>query len=219
MAPRFRVESAASARECGAGGARVRQGGGMGNTLTRVVVLHGYTAHPGKHWFGWLAAELAPHGITVEVPALPGTEHPEARAWTDAALAAIGTLDEHTAVVGHSLGTVTAIRALGRAFEGQPDARLGALALVASFVDPVPIYPELDPFTVGLPQLPALAERIDRRLVIRSDDDPEVPIELTVPVVARLAAEERVVAGAAHFCEAQGVTTLPVLRDWLVADA
>src|SRR5690606_4159780 len=97
MAPRFRVESAASARECGAGGARVRQGGGMGNTLTRVVVRHGYTAHPGKHWFGWLAAELAPHGITVEVPALPGTEHPEARAWTDAALAAIGTLDEHTA--------------------------------------------------------------------------------------------------------------------------
>ena len=77
-------------------------------------------------------------------------------------------------MVGHSLGTITAIRALGRVFAEQPDARLGSLALVASFVDPVAIYPELDPFTVGLPELPALAARIDRRLVLRSDFDPEV---------------------------------------------
>jgi predicted alpha/beta hydrolase family esterase len=188
-------------------------------SLRRVVVLHGYTAHPGKHWFGWLRDELAPHGIRVEVPALPDTEHPEAGAWTDAAIAAIGRVDSATAVVGHSLGTVTAVRALGRAFAEQPEARLGALALVASFVDPVPIYPELDPFTVGLPSLPALAARIDRRLVIRSDDDPEVPIALSAPIVAGLAAEELVVAGAAHFCDRQGVTTLPVLRDWLTAGA
>lgn len=183
--------------------------------LTRVVILHGYTAHPGKHWFGWLADQLAPLGVVTEVPALPDTEHPEAGAWTDAAVAAIGRVDAETAVVGHSLGTITAIRALGRVFAEQPDARLGALALVASFVDPVPIYPELDPFTVGLPDLGALASRIDRRLVLRSDVDPEVPIELTAPVAAGLAAELEVVPGAAHFCESQGVTTLPVLADWL----
>lgn len=183
--------------------------------LRRLVILHGYTAHPGKHWFGWLRDELAPLGVVTEVPALPDTDHPDVTAWTDAAVAAIGTVDADTAVVGHSLGTITAVRALGRVFAEQPDAHLGALALVASFVDPVPIYPELDPFTRGLPELVALAARIDRRLVIRSDDDPEVPIELTAPVASGLAAELRVVPGAAHFCESQGVTTLPALADWL----
>ncbi|QEO09130.1 RBBP9/YdeN family alpha/beta hydrolase [Protaetiibacter larvae] len=183
--------------------------------LRRVVILHGYTAHPGKHWFGWLREQLAPLGVVTEVPALPDTEHPDAAAWTDAAVAAIGRIDAHTAVVGHSLGTITAIRALGRVVAEQPDARLGALALVASFVDPVPIYPELDPFTRGLPSLPGLAARIDRRLVLRSDDDPEVPIALTPPVAAGLDAELVVVPGAAHFCESQGVTTLPPLAAWL----
>ncbi len=184
-------------------------------TLRRVVVLHGYTAHPGKHWFGWLREQLAPAGVVTEIPALPDTDHPDATAWTDAAAAAIGRLDRETAVVGHSLGTITAIRALGRLLAEQPDARLGALALVAPFVDPVPIYPELDPFTVGVPELPPLAARIDRRLVIRSDADPEVPIELARPVVAGLAAEEVVVPGAAHFCESEGVTTLPELAERL----
>ncbi|TPX04789.1 serine hydrolase family protein, partial [Schumannella luteola] len=179
-------------------------------SLHRVVVLHGYTAHPGKHWFGWLRDELAPRGVAVEVPALPDTDDPRADAWTDAAVAAIGRVDAGTAVVGHSLGTITAIRAVGRAFADQPDARLGSLALVASFVDPVPIYPELDPFTVGLPALDALAARIDRRLVVRSDDDPEVPIALTAPVAGGLDAELTVVPGAGHFCESDGVTALPV---------
>jgi len=183
--------------------------------LRRVVILHGYTAHPGKHWFGWLREQLAPLGVTTEVPALPDTDNPQAGAWTDAAVAAIGRVDAHTAVIGHSLGTITAVRALGRVFAEQPDARLGSLALVAPFVDPVPIYPELDPFAVGLPGLPTLAARIDRRLVIRSDFDPEVPIELAPAVVAGLQADEQVVPGAAHFCESQGVTTLPALADWL----
>lgn len=183
--------------------------------LRRVVILHGYTAHPGKHWFGWLRDQLAPLGVTTEVPALPDTDNPRADAWTAAAVAAIGRVDADTAVVGHSLGTITAIRALGRVFDEQPDARLGSLALVASFVDPVSVYPELDPFTVDLPELPALAARIDRRLVLRSDFDPEVPIELTAPVAEGLAADLDVVPGAAHFCESQGVTTLPVLADWL----
>lgn len=186
-------------------------------SLRRVVILHGYTAHPGKHWFGWLREQLAPLGVTTEVPALPDTDNPQAAAWTDAAVAAIGAVDPGTAVVGHSLGTITAIRALGRVFAEQPDARLGSLALVASFVDPVPIYPELDPFTVGLPDLSALAARIDRRLVLRSDLDPEVPIELTPRVVEGLDAELAIVPGAGHFCESDGVTTLPPLADWLKA--
>lgn len=29
----------------------------------RVVVLHGYQASPGAHWFGWLADDLRADGV------------------------------------------------------------------------------------------------------------------------------------------------------------
>ena len=186
-------------------------------SIDRVVILHGYSAHPGKHWFGWLAEQLAPHGIVTEVPALPDTENPRPQAWTDAALAAIGTPTPATVVIGHSLGTITAIRALGRAFAEHPDARLGALALVAPFVDPVPGLPELDPFAHGVPELAPLASRIDRRLVMHSDADEVVPIVLSAPVASGLAADVIEVAGGAHFCEQDGWVTLPALAEWLMA--
>ncbi|TXK19945.1 serine hydrolase family protein [Homoserinibacter sp. GY 40078] len=183
--------------------------------IRRLVILHGYTASPASHWFGWLGDELAADGVVTSVPALPDSDAPDAEAWTAAAADAIGDVDGGTAVVGHSLGTITAIRALGRVFADRPDARLGALALVASFVEPVPIYPELDPFARGVPALGSLAARIDRRLVMRSDADPEVPIELTEPVVRGLDAELQVVPGAGHFMGSEGVVTLEPLRDWL----
>ena len=31
--------------------------------LRRLVVAHGYTAHPQKHWFPWLKAQLEPLGV------------------------------------------------------------------------------------------------------------------------------------------------------------
>ncbi|WP_167050665.1 alpha/beta fold hydrolase [Salinibacterium sp. ZJ77] len=187
-------------------------------SIRRVIILHGYTAHPGKHWFGWLAEQLAPHGIETHIPALPDTDSPDAAAWTDAALAAIGTPASDTVVIGHSLGTITAIRALGRAFAADEDARLGGLVVVAPFVDPVPGLSELDPFADDVPELAPLAGRIDRRLAIHSDHDSVVPIALAAPVIAGLDAEAIEVPGGGHLMESEGWTTLPPLVPWILAD-
>lgn len=184
-------------------------------SIERVVILHGYTATPERHWFGWLASQLAPRGIVTHVPQLPDTDNPQAEAWTDAALAALGAPDERTVLIGHSLGTITAIRALGRAFAEDPDARLGALVLVSPFAEPVPGLPELDPFAEGLPALGDLAPHIDRRLVIHSDDDTVVPPALAAPIVAGLDAEVIEISGGGHFMGQEGWTTLPQLADWL----
>ncbi len=185
-------------------------------SIRRVVILHGYTAHPGKHWFGWLADQLAPHGIETHIPALPDTDNPDAAAWTDAALAAIGTPGSDTVVIGHSLGTITAIRALGRAFADDEGVRLGGLVLVAPFIDPVPGLSELDRFAENVPELASLAERIERRLVIHSDHDPVVPIALAPPVVAGLAAEVVEIPGGGHFMESEGWISLPPLAPWIL---
>merc|ERR1712166_23711 len=81
--------------------------------LRRVVVAHGYTAHPQKHWFPRLKAQLEPLGIQVIVPPLPNTEAPVLEQWVDALTEAIGIPDEQTVVVGHSLGCVAALHRWG----------------------------------------------------------------------------------------------------------
>lgn len=184
-------------------------------TIRRLVILHGYMGYPEKHWFRWLAGRLEPHGIETTIPALPETDAPEPEPWLETAIAAIGEVGPGTAVVGHSLGTLTAIRALGRILDQQPEARLGALALVAPFVDRVPGIPEIDAFVADIPDLAALTARIDRRLVMHSDHDEVVPIELAQRVIEGLGAEVQVVAGGGHFMEVEGWTELPQLEAWL----
>ncbi|WP_067860735.1 hypothetical protein [Nocardia shimofusensis] len=40
-------------------------------TRQRASIIHGYSATPDDHWFGWLAGRLDAKGIPATVPALP----------------------------------------------------------------------------------------------------------------------------------------------------
>jgi predicted alpha/beta hydrolase family esterase len=180
----------------------------MGETVEfdRVVIVHGFGATPSDHWFGWLAGRLEPGGAEVAVPALPNTLNPDPEAWISAVTDAIGTPDDRTAVVGHSLGCVTVLRALGRL---DSSWRLGALVLVAGFARPLPDLPQLDPFTANLPDLDRVSTRVDMRSVVRSDNDTIVPPAATAALGELLDAEQLVVRGAGHFVASEGVTTVP----------
>ena len=98
--------------------------------VRRVVIAHGYTAHPKKHWFPWLRRQLEAQGIELTIPALPNTEAPTKEGWVSCLVNALGQPDDSTVLIGHSLGCVTALHALNR----QPEPwRLGGLVLVAGF--------------------------------------------------------------------------------------
>lgn len=176
----------------------------------RVVVLHGYQAAPTKHWFGWLATDLAADGVRVDVPALPDPDRPDLGTWTTAAHRAIGTPDAGTVVVGHSLGCVTALHALA----ATPGAwRLGGLVLAAGFLTPQATVPAVDAFTRAVPDLARVAGATARRHVVGSDDDPVVDPADTRALADRLGATFDVVPGGGHLMGHEGVTTLPVVRD------
>ncbi|MFD5654664.1 RBBP9/YdeN family alpha/beta hydrolase [Streptomyces sp. NPDC127039] len=183
--------------------------------MERVVVLHGYMASPSSHWFEWLRGELAPVGIEVEIPALPDSADPEPGAWVSAAAEAIGAPDDRTAVIGHSLGCVTALHALDR-IDGP--WKLGALVTVAGFVSPAPALPELDHFTSDILRVARLAGHIRRRAVVRSDNDTFVTPSLTTELGRLLHAEEVVVPGAGHFRAAEGITSLPEVAALALTD-
>lgn len=176
----------------------------------RVVVLHGYQASPDAHWFGWLADDLRVDGVQVAVPALPDPQRPDLDAWVAAARAVIGAADPGTVVVGHSLGCVTALHALGAI----PGAwQLGGLVLASGFDVPQVAVPEVDAFTATVPPLGRIVAGTTHRHVVGSDDDTVVDPAHTRALAGRLGATFDLVPGGGHLLGREGFTTLPVVRD------
>ncbi|MEX3510943.1 alpha/beta hydrolase [Kocuria carniphila] len=181
-------------------------------TLRRAVIFHGYGATPEDHWFGWLAGRLEADGIQTTIPALPNPLAPGSEQWEAAARSALGTPNEQAVVVAHSLGCLTALRAL-RSLAGS--WRLGALVLVSGFVDPLPVLPGLDGFIAGGCDLSGLRDRINRIAIIRSDDDPLVPPAHTDRLADLFGVKVQEVPGAGHFLADDGITELPAAYDAL----
>lgn len=183
-------------------------------SLSRVVIVHGYSATPVDHWFGSLAEALETAGVAVRVPALPNPGAPDLEEWIAAVGPAIGDPDERTGIVTHSLGGVTTLHALDR-LPGQ--WRLGAFIAVAGFVSPLPTLPELDSFTAVRPNAERTATRTAHRSVLLSDNDTYVPAAHTAALGRALRAETITVPGAGHFLAEEGVTALPHVADRLLA--
>lgn len=179
-------------------------------SITRAIIIHGYGADPTSHWFPWLAEQLAASGIETTIPTLPDPLDPREDVWRSRAAEAIGTPDEHTAIIAHSLGCLTALRVFA---DAGPDARLGALVLVSGFLERLPGFAALDAFIGDGLDVAAMSERIDRVTLIRSDDDTIVPPSLTDALARALGAEAIVVPGAGHFLGADGHLTLEAARD------
>lgn len=182
---------------------------GMG--IDRVVVLHGYAATPEDHWFGWLAEELGARGIDVAVPALPQSDAPDREVWTRAAQQAVGELSLSTAVVGHSLGAITALRALS-----DLNGELGVFVAVAGFAEPLPSLPELDSFIQDGFDATHVWPRLRDRFVMLSDNDEIVPATHTLSLGRALRAEAIQVPRAGQFLAAEGVADLPTILPLLL---
>ena len=75
----------------------------------RFILLHGYTGRPDKGWLPWMKVELEKQGHEVVTPALP---KPDEVALDEKVQFVLdhGTFDERTILVGHSLGSVVAMK-------------------------------------------------------------------------------------------------------------
>ncbi|WP_371029992.1 RBBP9/YdeN family alpha/beta hydrolase [Pseudoclavibacter sp. JSM 162008] len=180
---------------------------------TRVIIVHGFRANVDAHWFPWLRDALADRGIEATSVELPLPEAPNAADWEREVALALGTPDERTWIVGHSLGAVTSLRALAAQLG---DWRLGGVVFVSGFTGTLDTLPDLDEYLAEEVDVERVADRIDTRVVIRSDDDTLVPPAASDALARRLSAEIRVQPGAGHFLEADGMTSLPVVLDALL---
>ncbi len=173
---------------------------------TRASIIHGYGASPEDHWFGWLGDRLESGGIPTTIPRLPDPQAPDPARWADVVRAEVGTPDENSIVVAHSLGCLAVLRHLRALPAGW---RLGTLVLVSGFVDPLPALPELDAFVGDGCDVEGISQYVDQLTIIRSDDDPYVPTGHTDRLAGLLGTSVEVVPGAGHFLSADGVEALP----------
>ncbi|GAA2437691.1 alpha/beta hydrolase [Actinomadura vinacea] len=176
-----------------------------GTTQRRASIIHGYGASPEDHWFGWLAEQLTADGIPTTIPTLPNSLAPDPAQWTEAVRADVGTPDEDSVIVAHSLGCLTVLRYL-RSLPGP--WHLGVLVLVSGFVDPLPALPDLDSYIGDGCEVEGLSNHIGRLTIIRSDADPYVPPGHTDRLAGLLGVSTEVVPGAGHFLASDGVTSL-----------
>ncbi|MEK9180124.1 MAG: class I tRNA ligase family protein [Patescibacteria group bacterium] len=77
------------------------------------VLLHGYRGSPEKNFFPWLKKELANRGYKVQAPELPNSGDPRVYDQVEHALKTV-SFDENSVILGHSLGTVVALKVLER---------------------------------------------------------------------------------------------------------
>ncbi len=83
--------------------------------MAKVYIVHGYTASADKHWFPWLAQELAKIGVECYRLNMPDSSSPNPDKWLRH-LEEHVTIDDETIVVGHSLGCITWLNFLARNF-------------------------------------------------------------------------------------------------------
>jgi hypothetical protein len=142
--------------------------------MPHLVTIHGYGGTPDSGWKGWLRTELIARGWTVDLLAMPDTDAPKREAWIATALAALQGRSQETHLLGHSLGSITALLALSRL---APEQQLGSVTLLAGFGRPLhdPNYAQLDHFTEQPMDVVSVKRHVQHVIVAHAKTDPVVP--------------------------------------------
>lgn len=178
----------------------------------RVFIIHGFQGQPDTGWKPWIKKELEQRGFEVAIPAMPNPYHPKLSDWIAKINEVVGTPDENTFFVGHSLGCVTIAHYLASLAD---DIKIGGCVFVAGFSGRLNI-PEIHEFY----SLPLDVGRIkihtNSFVFIHSKDDTDVPIEKAIEFHKQLGGKFVTEDGMGHYSSGEGITEVPtVLKELL----
>ena len=182
----------------------------------RIFLVHGWGGAPHHGWFPWLKWELEAKGLDVIVPQLPDANVPRIANWVPALAAAVGTADEQTYFVGHSLGCQT----IARYLETLPDdIKVGGAVFVAGFFkrltgleDDEEVRDVASEWLDTPLDLARVKTHLPKSVAIFSDDDYYVPLDNQDEFRDELDSEIIVEHSMGHFSgDRDGTTELPVV--------
>lgn len=183
--------------------------------MKRAFIIHGWDGRPDlkKGILPWLKRELEKRGFNVHTPFMPNPLEPSIGEWVPFLAREVGTPDEDTYLIGHSIGAQTVLRYLASLPEG---SRIGGAVLLAGWLNLTDAaYEDEDDREIGRPwrETPIDWERARANTrsitAIFSDNDPVVPLSDKEIFREKLGAEIIVEHGKGHFSADEGTTELP----------
>lgn len=180
----------------------------------RLVIVPRWSGTARSDFYPWLGQQLAADGITVEALDLPEPGHPRHDTWPPAIARALGSdpaVLADTIVLAHSVGCQASLHALASLPGG---SRISALLCVAGWWQVDEPWPTIVPWMTRLPDLARARDRVDRIVVLLSDDDPFTRDHAANAALwrERLGAEVLLVPGARHFNSPDAPAVLAALR-------
>ncbi len=179
----------------------------------RVFVVHGWDGFPEEGWFPWLKSRLEEQGVVVSIPQLPHPENPRIEPWVSILAQTVGTPDDETFFVGHSMGCQTIARYLETLSEG---IKVGGAVFVAGFFtrlthleDDEEVRETAAHWLETPIDLQKVAQHLPKSVAIFSDDDPYVPLENQNVFRDVLKSEIVIEHGKGHFSGSTGTRELP----------
>lgn len=175
------------------------------NQQKRVFIIHGFDAHPCKHWFVWLREQVENLGARAEILAMPNPQMPTLPQWLECIRDNVGVADTNTFFVAHSLGTITTLRYAQML--KKDSQKLGGILLVSGFCAPLPSLPQLDSFTSGELEYGTIISTARSRIIIAAKDDEIVPCELSQNLAQNIEATFVCEPKGGHFMQSDGFDT------------
>lgn len=164
---------------------------------------------PDGNWFRSIATSLDQAGFDTYVPQFPTPDGQDLENWMSRFAGTVGTLDEQSLLIGHSVGAVFVMRLLERL-----ERPVRAAVLVAGFIGPLglPEYDQLNSSFVSAPfQWDKIRAHAKDIICISGDADPYVPAQHGLEIANRLNVEPVVIEGGGHLNAESGFTSFPQL--------
>lgn len=174
----------------------------------RVFLVHGWDGSPSGNWFPWLQKNLNSSHFSVVTVAMPNPGEPKCQQWVETLAKAVGSTDDKTILIGHSLGCITILRYL----EKPEINRILAAILVAGFSEPIG-YEEIDHFFKPPLDYAQVRRKSEAFIAIQSDDDPYVPFARGITMNEKLDATIIPMHNAGHISLVDGFAELPELLE------
>lgn len=188
--------------------------------MKRVFIAHGWDGHPKEGWFPWLKEKLEAKGFEVFIPQLPDPGSPRIHNWVPKLAETVGTPDEDTYFIGHSMGCQTIARYLETLPKG---VKVGGAVFVAGFfkrlsnLEDEPDVKETEKHWMSTPiNLDKVKPHLPRSVALFSDNDPYVPLDNQDDFKNKLGSEIIIQHKYSHFNEGAGYKELPIVLEKLL---
>lgn len=183
--------------------------------MDRVFIIHGWDGYPEEGCFPWLKTELEKAGCAVYAPAMPEPLRPKIDTWVAFLKEQVGTPDEHTYFVGHSMGCQTILRYL----ETLPEnVKICGAVLLAPWIHLTDESYETEedseiakPWLQTLIRWDKIKSHSNKFIAIFSDNDPLVPLTDSKIFEEKLGTQTVIEHNKEHFSGSSGIKELPSL--------